>query len=173
MAVGNHTWGAGTTKKLLKLFPALEAIELVSAWLPGGGGVCYGLLDRAHGSSPHTDPPTPVSPRHRQGSTKKVGHAHSLKDFSLAAIPSLRKFKWSWAFNSDDAVVMNVVRGRELLEELDLSNAEGMGEWAPSGLTDQLLLELGKSCPSLRTLRLQGHLQFTSEVRTCPFSDAP
>ena len=114
-----------------------------------------------------------MSPRRRQGSTKKVGHAHSLKDFSLAAIPSLRKFMWSWAFNSDDAVVMNVVRGRELLEELDLSNAEGMGEWAPSGLTDQLLLELGKSCPSLRTLRLQGHLQFTSEVRTCPFSDAP
>jgi hypothetical protein len=104
-----------------------------------------------------------------QGSTKKVGHAHGLEDFSLTAIPSLRKFKWGWAFDSDDAVVMNVVRGRELLEELDLSNAEGMGEYTcrhgRSGLTDQLLIEIGKSCPRLRTLRLQGHLQFTSEVR--------
>ena len=112
----------------------------------------------------------PVSPRRAQGSTKKVAHAHGLSDFSLAAIPSLRKFKWGWAFNSDDAVVMNLVRGRELLEELDLSSAEGMGEYSSrSGLTDQLLIELGKSCPRLHTLRLQGHLQFTSEVRVRAF----
>ena len=31
VAVGNHSWGTTTTKKLVKLFPALEAIELVSA----------------------------------------------------------------------------------------------------------------------------------------------
>ena len=31
VAVGNHSWGSTTTKKLVKLFPALEAIELVSA----------------------------------------------------------------------------------------------------------------------------------------------
>eukprot|EP00964_Phaeocystis_antarctica_P016208 scaffold8956_cov31-Phaeocystis_antarctica.AAC.4 len=29
VAVGNHSWGTTTTKKLVKLFPALEAIELV------------------------------------------------------------------------------------------------------------------------------------------------
>ena len=98
-----------------------------------------------------------------------MAHAHGLSDFSLAAIPSLRKFKWGWAFNSDDAVVMNLVRGRELLEELDLSSAEGMGEYSSrSGLSDALLIELGKSCPRLHTLRLQGHLQFTSEVRAAP-----
>ena len=76
---------------------------------------------------------------------------------------------WGWAFNSDDAVVMNLVRGRELLEELDLSSAEGMGEYSSrSGLSDALLIELGNSCPRLHTLRLQGHLQFTSEVRAAP-----
>ena len=111
----------------------------------------------------------PSPPGRAQGSTKKVAHAHGLSDFSLAAIPSLRKFKWGWAFNSDDAVVMNLVRGRELLEELDLSSAEGMGEYSSrSGLSDALLIELGKSCPRLHTLRLQGHLQFTSEVRAAP-----
>ena len=31
VAVGNHSWGTTTTKKLIKLFPALEAIELVSS----------------------------------------------------------------------------------------------------------------------------------------------
>eukprot|EP00964_Phaeocystis_antarctica_P052342 scaffold30636_cov30-Phaeocystis_antarctica.AAC.1 len=65
---------------------------------------------------------------------------------------------------------MNLVRGRELLEELDLSSAEGMGEYSSrSGLSDALLIELGKSCPRLHTLRLQGHLQFTSEVRVRAF----
>ena len=168
MAVGNHSWGTTTTKKLIKLFPALEAIELVSAcslavrftWALRSGPLPRAFL------CPHRPSAAPVSPRRAQGSTKKVAHAHGLSDFSLAAIPSLRKFKWGWAFNSDDEIVMNLVRGRELLEELDLSSAEGMGEYSSrSGLTDALLIELGKSCPRLHKLRLRTVTQRSFSTR--------
>ena len=95
-----------------------------------------------------------------------MAHHLGLSDFAVAAIPSLRKFKWGWAFDCHDPFVVSLVRGREQLEELDLSNAEGMGEYSPcSGLTDRLLIELGTSCPQLRALSLQGHLQLTSKVR--------
>jgi hypothetical protein len=126
VALGNHDWGTGTTKKLLKLFPALQAIDL--------------------------------------GNAKKVSHHHRLSDWDLQAVPALRKFKWHWAFDCDEPKVMNLVRGREMLEELELECAEGMGEESPhSGLTDTLLIELGKNCPNLKSLALQGHLDFSDK----------
>jgi hypothetical protein len=49
-------------------------------------------------------------------------------------------------------------------EELELECAEGMGEESPhSGLTDTLLIELGKNCPNLKSLALQGHLDFSDK----------
>jgi hypothetical protein len=126
VALGNHDWGTGTTKKLLKLFPALQAIDL--------------------------------------GDAKKVSHHHRLSDWDLQAVPALRKFKWRWAYDCDEPKVMNLVRGREMLEELELERAEGMGEESPhSGLTDTLLIELGKNCPNLKSLALQGHLDFSDK----------
>ena len=126
VALGNHDWGTGTTKKLLKLFPALQAIDL--------------------------------------GNAKKVSHHHRLSDWDLQAVPALRKFKWHWAFDCDEPKVMNLVRGREMLEELELECAEGMGEESPhSGLTDTLLIELGKNCPNLKSLALEGHLDFSDK----------
>jgi len=126
VALGNHDWGTGTTKKLLKLFPALQSIDL--------------------------------------GNAKKVSHHHRLSDWDLQAVPALRKFKWRWAYDCDEPKVMNLVRGREMLEELELECAEGMGEESPhSGLTDTLLIELGKNCPNLKSLALQGHLDFSDK----------
>ena len=126
VALGNHDWGKGTTKKLLKLFPALEAIDL--------------------------------------GVAKKVSHHHRLSDWDLQAVPALRKFKWHWAYDCDESKLMQIVRGREMLEELELERAEGMGETSPhSGLTDTLLIELGKNCPNLKSLTLKGHLDFSDK----------
>ena len=136
VALGNCNWGTGTTKKLIKLFPALEAVDL--------------------------------------GAAKKVAHAHGLADWSVAAIPSLRKFKWAWGFDCYEPNLLNLVRGRELLEELDLERAEGMGGASPrTGLSDALLVELGASCPQLRTLCLQGDLRITDKgiyalLKGCP-----
>ena len=123
VSLGNHAWGKGTTKKLIKLFPALEAVDL--------------------------------------GSSKKVAHQHGLCDWSAAAIPSLRKFKWRWAFDCYDYHMLNLIRGRELLEELDVANAEGTGFC--SGLTDAVLIALGANCPQLRTLCLQGDLRMSDQ----------
>ena len=124
VSLGNHAWGKGTTKKLIKLFPALEAVDL--------------------------------------GSSKKVAHQHGLCDWSVAAIPSLRKFKWRWAFDCYDSHMLNLIRGRELLEELDVAYAEGYGPYA-TGLTDAVLIALGAHCPQLRTLYLEGDLRMSDQ----------
>jgi len=134
--LGNHSWGSTTTKKLTKLFPALESVDL--------------------------------------GTAKKVARGHGLLDWSVAAVPHLRSFKWCWAFDCHDPMVMNLVRGRVLLEELHLTHCEGDGGHSTStGLTDDLLIVIGTSCPKLRKLQLQGHLMITSKgvealLKGCP-----
>ena len=77
-----------------------------------------------------------------------MSHHHALVDWSVHAVPALRKFKWQWAYECDETRVLNVVRGREVLEELQLHCAEGMMN-AASGLTDNLLIRIGKDCPHM------------------------
>ena len=119
--LGNHAWGKGTTKKLIKLFPALEAVDL--------------------------------------GRSKKVATAHGLSDWSVAAIPSLRKFKWDRAIDCPDRHLLNLIRGRELLEVLDLWCTNGLTDV----LTDEVLIALGANCPQLRELYLAGNLEMSDK----------
>jgi hypothetical protein len=59
--------------------------------------------------------------------------------------------------------VLNLVRGRSRLESLDIKCLEGMSSDPTSGQTDALLIELGRSCPNLTRLNLQGDLRFTDK----------
>lgn len=124
VTVGDHNWGAGTTRKLLKLFPTLEVVDL--------------------------------------GRAKKVARHHGLGDFNQANLPALRGFAWHWANDITSQVLGQIVAGRALLEKLDLSMLETLGTHPESpGCGDELLEELGRSCPALKILRLQGDLRFT------------
>jgi len=124
VTLGNHNWGSTSTKRLFKLFPALEVIDF--------------------------------------GACKKVAHHHALTDWNLPAVPQLRSFTWGWCFDYvTTRALVNLVHGREALECLVLGNVEGMGEQGCSGVSDEFLEELGRSCPALKTLSIQGDLRFT------------
>lgn len=94
--------------------------------------------------------------------TKKVARHHDLMDWSKVRVPALRDFSWGWAFDVDSEKLLNVVRNRSLLEKVDLKNCELMStNQRGGGIGDDVLEELGRSCPSLKTLRLQGDLRIT------------
>jgi len=108
------------------------------------------------------------------GAAKKVAHHHSLADWHVAKVPNLRGFAWNWAFDVSMPMVCSLVRGRAPLEMLDLSRLEPMGTCPEAeGIRDELLEELGRGCPALKILRLQGDLRFTDRGIVALLSGCP
>lgn len=92
---------------------------------------------------------------------KKVSHQFGLRDWSMPRAPQLRAFSYGWAYDVSTAHILNIVRGRTKLESLSFDHLEGMMHDPSSGQTDELLVELGASCPNLTRLEITGHLEFT------------
>lgn len=97
------------------------------------------------------------------GNAKDVVKHHGFQDWKAerGAPASLRSFAWGWAFGAHTRNVIELVKDRPNLERLSLTRAESMGYVGASGLCDDLLEELGRSCPALLDLTLHGHLQIT------------
>ena len=151
VTVGNYNWGSTATAKLLQLVPKLEVINLKTS--------------------------------------KKVSQHHNLMDWTAAKF--LKSFTYecescgtrsdkavsflcrlprrparvssaTGCYDVDSASVRNLVRTHNLLECLSLSNIEGMGETSGrSGMSDEVLFEIGHSCTHLSRLVFAGDLRFT------------
>jgi hypothetical protein len=106
---------------------------------------------------------------------KKVVHHFNLTDWAMPKAPLLKSFKWRWCYDCQTSSVCNLVKYRSALERLDLACVEAMDSsgFRPSGMFDEVLCELGRSCPNLMHLSLSGDLRFTDTgvltlLRGCP-----
>ena len=127
-------WGKSSTAKLLELFPRLESIDF--------------------------------------GDTKSVT-CQCLQDWALPTAPELRSFAFemrdqpAWRPDGIDStsnpeMLCHAVRGRANLEHLSIAKVGGGksskgGPAHPASITETevLLVELGSSCPYLKSLRLE------------------